>query len=116
MVTHVDAVIGVLSRQGFSPVEAVDAYEIVSDCALGCAVGEIRQAAGGQSRSTDRRRVPAGPRHPARRRAPEPPRPGRRQGTGHKADFTERVLTVLAGIAVRRGEPWEPVLAQAIAH
>ena len=46
MVTHVDAVIGVLSRQGFSPAEAVDAYEIVSDCALGCAVGEIRAGPG----------------------------------------------------------------------
>ncbi|MGH8977135.1 MAG: hypothetical protein ACRDV7_03590, partial [Acidimicrobiia bacterium] len=27
-----------------------------------------------------------------------------------RADFTERVLTVLVGIAVRRGEVWQPIL------
>ncbi len=26
------------------------------------------------------------------------------------ADFTERVLTVLVGIAVRRGEPWHRIV------
>ena len=27
-----------------------------------------------------------------------------------RTDFTDRVLTVLAGIAVRRGEAWQPIL------
>ena len=115
MVTHVDAVIGVLSRQGFSPAEAVDAYEIVSDCALGCAVGEIRQgqaARAGRPVAAEYLRVLA--------TRPDDELPHLRAlvaaKDAHQADFTERVLTVLAGIAVRRGEPWEQVLAQAVAH
>ncbi len=115
MVSHVDAVIGVLSRQGFSPVEAVDAYEIVSDCALGCAVGEIRQA---QAARAGRPVAAEYLRVLATRPADELPhlRALVAARNEHKADFTERVLTVLAGIAVRRGEPWQPVLAHAVAH
>ncbi len=112
MVTHVDAVIGVLSRQGFSPIEAVDAYEIVSDCALGSAVGRIRQAEAARSG----RPVAA---EYLRILATEPPDalPNLRALVAARGeapmDFTARIITVLAGIAVRRGEPWEPILALA---
>ena len=115
MVTHVDAVIGVLSRQGFSPIEAVDAYEIVSDCALGCAVGEIRQAQAaraGRPMAAEYLRILA--------TRPDDELPHLRSLVAarneHPADLTERVLTVLAGIAVRRGEPWEPILGLAVAE
>ena len=113
MVTHVDAVIGVLSRQGFSPAEAVDAYEIVSDCALGCAVGRDPArprppAPAGRSGRSTCGSSPRGPTTSCRTCGLWSP-----PSTGTGADFTQRVLTVLAGIAVRRGEPWEPVLAQA---
>jgi len=114
MVTHVDAVIGVLSRQGFSPIEAVDAYELVSDCALGCAVGEIRQAQAaraGRPVAAEYLRILA--------MRPDDELPHLRSlvaaKQGHTADLTARVLTVLAGIAVRRGEAWEPILALAVA-
>ncbi len=112
MVTHVNAVIGVLSRDGFSPNEAVDAYEIVSDCALGSAVGEIREAEAARSG----RPVAA---EYLRVLATEPPDalPHLRAlvagKTGAPTDFTSRIITVLAGIALRRGEPWEPILALA---
>jgi AcrR family transcriptional regulator len=113
MVTHVNAVIGVLSRHGFSPNEAVDAYEIVSDCALGSAVGEIREAEAARSG----RPVAA---EYLRVLATEPPDalPHLRALVAAKpdvpTDFTARILTVLAGIAVRRGEPWEPIVALAV--
>ena len=44
MVTHVDAVLGVLTRQGFTALEALDAYALVSQSAVGAAVSEIREA------------------------------------------------------------------------
>jgi AcrR family transcriptional regulator len=109
MVTHVNAVIGVLSRHGFTPIEAVEAYEIVSDCALGSAVGEIRQveaARSGRPVAAEYLRV----------LATEPPDalPHLRSLVAAKTDvstdFTGRIITVLAGIALRRGEPWEPIL------
>jgi AcrR family transcriptional regulator len=112
MVTHLEAVIGVLSRHGFSPVEAVDAYEIVSDCALGSAVGEIRQAEAARSG----RPVAA---EYLRILATEPPDalPHLRALVAVKGeapkDFTARIITVLAGIALRRGEAWEPIFALA---
>ncbi len=112
MVTHVNAVIGVLSRHGFSPIEAVDAYEIVSDCALGSAVGEIREAEAaraGRPVAAEYLRV----------LATEPPdalphlRALVAARTDAPTDFTGRIITVLAGIALRRGEPWEPIFALA---
>jgi AcrR family transcriptional regulator len=108
MVAHVDAVVGVLTRQGFTVPEAVDAYEIVSDCALGAAVGEIRateSARAGRPVLAEYHRVLATQPPdalPNLRNLVSTPRAA-------TADFTERVLTVLVGIAVRRGEPWQRI-------
>ena len=57
MVTHVDAVLGVLTRQGFTALEALDAYALVSQSAVGAAVAEIREAEATRPR--------AGPRLPS---------------------------------------------------
>jgi AcrR family transcriptional regulator len=109
MVTHVDAAIGVLTRQGFSITEAIDAYEIVSDCALGAAVGEIRateSARAGRPVIAEYHRLLA--------TLPQDELPHLRKLVGTPRDatasFSERILTVLVGIAVRRGEPWQRIV------
>jgi AcrR family transcriptional regulator len=108
MAVHMDTVIGVLTRHGFSAPEAIDAHETVIECALGAAVTEIRtaeSARAGRPIIAEYHRV----------LAVQPPEalPHLRQllsTHSPRADFTERTLTVLVGIAVRRGEPWQPIL------
>lgn len=108
MVAHVDAVVGVLTRQGFTPVEAMEAYELVSACAVGTAVSEIRAAAaarGGRPVVAEYHRV----------LATEPPDayPHLRAlvdaAPASTVDVTDQVVTVLVGIAVRRGDPWADI-------
>jgi AcrR family transcriptional regulator len=111
MVTHVDAVLGLLSRHGFDPVAAVDAYEVVSECAIGAAVGEIRDA----EASRAGRPIMAEYHRALAQHGPDDLTYLRElvntYGRVH-SDFTHRICTVLAGIAVRRGEPWEPVIEE----
>jgi AcrR family transcriptional regulator len=108
MVTHVDAVVGVLTRQGFTPVEAADAYDAVSECALGAAVTEIRRtesARAGRPIVAEYHRVlalePADALPNLRSLVGALDDPGR--------DFVDHVITVLIGIAVQRGEPWDAI-------
>jgi AcrR family transcriptional regulator len=106
MVMHVDAVIGVLMRHGFTPVEARDAYTLVSRCAIGAAISEIRQSETGRGLLADYHRVLS-------TRAPEDLPSLRRLVAVMQDDgptFAEQICTVLVGIAVRRGEPWRPIL------
>jgi AcrR family transcriptional regulator len=117
MVDHLDAVMVVMSAQGFSASEAIEAFRLVSAASLGVAVGEIREAReaeAGRSSVTEYHRLLAG-RQPhelmAIRRlvgAPEQLAPS----------FEEQIRTVLVGIAARRGEPWEqlPALARDVAE
>jgi AcrR family transcriptional regulator len=109
MVAHVDAVVGVLTRQGFTPAEAVDAYDLVSECALGAAVSEIRfaeAARSGRPVLAEYHRV----------LATEPPdalphlRDLVESLAGRTGSFDDHVVTVLVGIAIRRGEDWRGVL------
>jgi AcrR family transcriptional regulator len=109
MVAHVDAVVGVLTGHGFSPREAVDAYDLVSECALGAAVSEIRFATAtrsGRSVLAEYHRVLA--------TEPSDALPHLRNVVatldGRAGDFVDHVITVLIGIAVRRGETWQPLL------
>jgi AcrR family transcriptional regulator len=108
MVRHMDTVIGVLTRHGFSPSEAIDAHETVSECALGAAVTEIRTAEAaraGKPIIAEYHRVLA--------QQPPDALPNLRSLVGDqdpRADFTDRLLTILVGIAVRRGEPWQSIL------
>ncbi len=108
MVEHVDAVVGVLTRQGFTPVEAVEAYEVVSACALGVAVGRIREEASeqaGRPVTAEYERVLA--------MQPPDALPHLRRllaaDEQPSTDLTARIETVLRGIAARRNEPWEGI-------
>lgn len=110
MVTHVDAVVGLLMRSGFTAPEALDAYMVVSECAVGAAVSEIREAEAARSG----RPVIAEYHRALAQRAPDE-LPHLRQLVAAvpsaRADFTDRIRTVLVGIAVRRGEAWESIAA-----
>ena len=77
---NVDAILGVLVRQGFSIHEARAAYDLVSVCAVGSAVAEIREksaADAGRPLAADHLRVLAR----ARPRRPPVPPPAQR---GHR--------------------------------
>ena len=109
MVPHMDAMFGVLSRQGFSPVEAFEAYGLVNDCALGSAVAEIRQM-----KSPGTHRQPFSEYSGILAEQPNDALPHLRRvalsTTGMKSQFGDRVRTLLIGIAVRRGDHWESIL------
>jgi AcrR family transcriptional regulator len=108
---RVDAVLGVLVRQGFTILEASEAYDLVSALGLGVAVGMLRR------RAAERGGVPHG-------LADDP---GPTAGTadlpyvrhllaavgsegGHDG-FRSQVTSVLVGIAARRGDDWRVVAA-----
>ncbi len=107
MVVHVDAVIGLLARQGFTLVEARDAYGLVSECAVGAAINRLRDAEsarGGHDLVAEYHRVladRAADELPNLRRLAADPAPA--------PTLDDQIVTVLIGIAVRRGEPWQPI-------
>ena len=97
---HVDAALGLCVRQGFSPAEAMRAYDLVSECALGAAVTRLRQDAHPLEHDLDALHGKDLPYlRLAARSGPVP------------APFPEQISTVLAGIAVRRGEDWTEISA-----
>jgi AcrR family transcriptional regulator len=107
MVDHIETVMSVLVRQGFSVREANDAYLLVSECALGAAILDARErnaADQGRDPEQEYRRVLAQrgehdlPTLRALFTGPMPPR-----------DFHRDIATVLTGVAVQRGEPMEIV-------
>jgi AcrR family transcriptional regulator len=109
MVAHVDAVVGVLTRQGFTPGEAVDAYDLVSECALGAAVSETRFAEAARSG-----RPVLAEYHRVLATQPPDALPHLRNLVsslaGRAGSFVDHVVTVLVGIAIRRGEEWRGFL------
>jgi len=109
MLTAVDTMLGVLSRQGFSPEEALEAYALIGEVALGAAVSEIRaaeSARAGRPLIAEYHRVLA--------TEPSDAMPHLRALVERMRilpqDFTDRIVTVLVGIAARRGEPWHDIL------
>jgi len=113
MVDVVDSVIRVLGRAGFAPADAVAAFGTVAQCAVGAAVQQIRErgaASEGRSTLAELHRMTAS--RPAdeltglRALLALPP-------VRYGADFEDHLTTVLVGIAVRRGEDWQPVLERA---
>jgi len=109
MVLHIDAAMGLLTRQGFSTVEARDAFELASECAIGAAVNRLRESGSAHDRDE---RVTLYHRVLSRHTPDELPHL-RRLAAEYEPPPTldDRIVTVLVGIAVRRGEPWQPIQA-----
>jgi AcrR family transcriptional regulator len=109
----IDAGIAVCMRQGFSAEEALEAYQLVSECALGSAIGAIR-AEHSRREGTPfdlevRSLIAKGDDLPHLARLLERgPMPG-------YIPFGRQIKTVLAGIAVLRGESAAEILALPLA-
>jgi AcrR family transcriptional regulator len=100
MADHIEAAIALCVRQGFSEEDAFGLYELISECALGAAISQIRAdriAAAGQSLDAGLRRLLTD------RPLPHVERLLSRAPL-HGPPFAERVAAVLAGVAVLRGE------------
>jgi AcrR family transcriptional regulator len=108
----VDRILGVLVGQGFTVVEANVAYELVSTCALGAAVATTRE------RETAKAGVNVGALYKAllreRKRSELPHLRAllAEPGGGMRRPFDENIATILIGIAIRRGDDWQEVVAQ----
>jgi AcrR family transcriptional regulator len=109
MAPHIDAAIGLCMRQGFTARQALDAYDLVSQCALGAAIGAIRAARNRREGSPFdlevRSLLARGEDLPHLARfLEEEPLPD-------SLPFAWQITTVLAGIAAVRGESWEEIQA-----
>jgi AcrR family transcriptional regulator len=96
-----DMAIGVCARHGFSERAGFEAYQLISECALGAAISGIRAvhaAAEGQSPALEMRLL-------AHRDAAELPHLDRLGTAGALTppSFADRMTTLLTGIAVRHG-------------
>lgn len=104
-----DSVIRVLAAHGFDAPDALTAWTAVGRLAVGSAVDHIRWRAAseaGHAEMAELRRLLA--------RRPSTDLPGVRAAldaaaTGLDDQFEQDLLTLLTGVAVRRGEPWEPI-------
>jgi hypothetical protein len=103
MAENIDAALALCIRQGFSADEALSAYDLVSECALGAAVSQIREDKAredGRPLQEELRRIIARGDRPL-------PHLGMvvgEQGFDPASRFHAQVTTVLVGIAVQRGE------------
>jgi AcrR family transcriptional regulator len=104
-----DRALGTLVNRGFTIYEAWSAYGIVSEFAIGAAVGEIREreaTAEGRSAVAEFQRVLADRGRnelPHLRALLEPAL------TAGSSSFEANLVTVLRGIAAVRGERWGPI-------
>jgi AcrR family transcriptional regulator len=103
MADHIEAAIALCVRQGFSEQDALDLYELVSECALGGAIAQIRDdrnARAGEPLDLGLRGLLARP------DVPDLPHIRRLLDAGplRRPPFAERVAAVLAGVAALRGE------------
>jgi AcrR family transcriptional regulator len=105
MLDHLDAALGVLHKQGFTPADAKHAYDLATECAIGAAVAEIRD----REMSPPVEEAYAGAL--AERDADAVPhlRSVLADSSSARQPFPEQLATVLAGVAVRRGEDWQDV-------
>ena len=107
---NVDVILGLLVRQGFSITEANAAYDLVTSCAIGTAVGVIREreaAKVGRSALLEHTRIldqtPEDELLYLRSLVAAVP-------TMERTTFRDRITTVLIGIAIRHGEDWRAVV------
>lgn len=109
----IDAAIAVCMRQGFTAEQALEAYELVSECALGSAIGAIRaehaRREGSPFDLEVRQLIAKGDALPHLARLLERgPLPG-------YVAFGRQIRTVLVGIGVLRGESAAEILALPLA-
>ncbi|SEF56675.1 Tetracyclin repressor, C-terminal all-alpha domain [Thermomonospora echinospora] len=109
MAEHIDAAIGLCVRQGFTERDAFAIYELLSECALGAAISEIRAVRAdraGEPMDLEMRGLLA--------RSEPAALPNLRRmlasGTLIRPSFADRVAGVLAGVAVRHGADWREVV------
>jgi AcrR family transcriptional regulator len=105
-----DHVIGVLTGQGFTALEALAAWDAVGRLALGAAAEALRFAESSRSG-----RPPVAEWHRILDAAPPDQLRGARAVLASRdwdveAAFEDELTTLLVGIAARRGEPWEPLV------
>jgi AcrR family transcriptional regulator len=107
--SNVDAILGLLVRQGFGIIEASAAYDLVTSCALGTALGAIRERealAAGRSLSDAHKAVLI---HAEPDALPYFRDLFDQLSTTGRQPFGEQIATVLCGIAIRQGLDWEPI-------
>jgi len=102
---HLEDYVEVMVRQRFTPVEALEAYELVADVALGAAIGELRrrEAAHADDSIADEYQRVLAEASPSRYRYL---REVAASGTQPNHALAPAVVKVLVGIAVCRGEDW----------
>jgi AcrR family transcriptional regulator len=107
--TQVDAILGLLVRQGFTVLEANGAYELITSCALGTAVSTIREQAAAEAGHP----ILATHEQLVAERGPDAlPYLGQLivEATAHgRESFHSRIVTVLYGIACRKGLDWRSI-------
>jgi AcrR family transcriptional regulator len=111
VVEVIDSVIQVLTPQGFTPASALAAWEAIGSCAIGSAVAAIRHGAAVASGHP-----PIAEWHRVLAQRPPDELAGARAVLGTftgdiEAEFEEELTTLLVGIAARRGESWEALVA-----
>jgi AcrR family transcriptional regulator len=106
---NTDLALGLLVRQGFSPTDARAAFELVSSCGLGTAINTIREE---RARRSGRPSIGQFEEVLAEHRDDELPalRAMVHETEQPGAAFWSGIVTVLVGIAVRRGEDWQPIV------
>jgi AcrR family transcriptional regulator len=106
---QVDAILGLLVRQGFTVLEANGAYELITSCALGTAVSTIREQAAAEAGHP----ILATHEQLVAERGPDAlPYLGQLivEATAHgRESFHSRIVTVLYGIACRKGLDWRSI-------
>jgi hypothetical protein len=96
-------------RNGFTPREARDAYGLVSACAVGAAFAHIREE---EAERSGRPLVAENHRAHATRGGDQLPHlRALVESAGEAPALEDQIRTVLAGIAVQRGEAWPRIFA-----
>jgi AcrR family transcriptional regulator len=106
-----EAMLGPMVAHGFSEAEAMNAYQLVTACALGSAVNAIRELRAAEAGRGERGEMAA----VLAERTDDLPhlRALLADLTVRPLDsFESRVTTVLAGIAARRGDDWQEIAAR----
>jgi AcrR family transcriptional regulator len=106
---NIDTAIGLCMRQGFTARAALEAYDLVSECALGSAIADIRAERNrreGSPFDLEVRSLIARGAH-----LPHLSRLLQTEPLPDSVPFRRQISTVLAGIAALRGEPWAGIAA-----